>query len=324
MQKKINPNAVKIINLLLDGQYHNGTDIGASLDLSRNAVWKIIKKLTDAGVAIDTVKGKGYALKETLILLQKAKIKKLLSDRKVQLQLFERIDSTNAYLRDHTKANAGIIMCLAEQQIQGKGRFNREWYSPYGKNIYLSCHYPFQKDLSELAGLSLVTSLAILKAVQGFGIGHPLCVKWPNDVLFGENKLAGSLIEVQAETHGVCRCIIGIGLNVNMQHAEITSRGWTSLSRITGKYFDRNIVVAALINTLIAYFERFQSHGFADFAEEWMQSDCLANRTITIQNTSGHITGVMQGINERGHILMRIEGGAVHAFSTGDTSIVKK
>lgn len=324
MQKKINPNSIKVVNMLLDGHYHDGTTIGTKLGLSRNAVWKIIQKLLDYGIAIDSVKGKGYALIEPLILLQLDKIKKLLENDKVELKLFERVTSTNDYLKQEMKTNSGITFCLAEQQTEGKGRLNREWHSPFGKNIYLSCRYPFQKDLSELAGLSLITSLAIVKALQSFGMGDQLYVKWPNDVLYGQNKLAGNLIEVQAETHGICNSVIGIGLNVNMLEAQAISQGWTSMRNILGQYLDRNLIIATLINYLLDYLNTFNEHGFAYFAEDWMQADCLTNQAITISHVTGSVPGIMQGVNEQGHLLLRLANGQMRAFSTGDTSIVKK
>lgn len=118
--KKTSPNFVKLINILNDGLYHDGTTLGDKLNMTRSAVWKAIKKLQEYGICVDSVKGKGYALLEPLILLDKNKIKRSLGQVQVDVQCFESIDSTNNYLKNVPHAQQ-IKICLAEQQTMGKG-----------------------------------------------------------------------------------------------------------------------------------------------------------------------------------------------------------
>lgn len=324
MIKKQNNNLIKVVNILNTGGYHDGTTIGAKLHLTRSAVWKTIKKLESYGIAIDSIKGKGYALLEPLILLEQNKIKKNLPSEKIELMVFENIDSTSAYLKSfkHTKS---IKICLAEQQSKGKGRLNRDWHSPFGKNIYLSCYYPFTKDVSELSGLSLVTSLAIVNMLENGGINDNLYVKWPNDIIYAGKKLAGALVEIQAETHGMSNAVIGIGMNVNMlQGDHAISQSWTSVQKILDTYIDRNEFVIRLITTLLNYLERFNAQGFASFIHEWIRADSLMNQHVMVKNVNQKIEGIVMGINELGHLLLQTENGEIRAFSSGDTSIVKK
>jgi BirA family biotin operon repressor/biotin-[acetyl-CoA-carboxylase] ligase len=325
MIKKLNTHLVKVVNLLNEGGYHDGTTIGEKLHLTRSAVWKIIKKLQGYGIKIDSVKGKGYSLLEPLILLDFNKIKKNMPDAKVDMSIFENIDSTNEYLKSIKKSKS-IKICLAEQQTQGKGRLNRDWHSPFGKNIYLSCHFPFQKDVSELSGLSLVTSLAVVNILKSYGIDEHLYVKWPNDILYAYKKLSGGLIEIQAETHGMSHTVIGIGLNVNMMDDDKQPilQAWTSMKKILHTYIDRNILCAQLITQLLHYLQQFNAQGLASFIHEWMRTDCLMNQLITVKNLNQKIEGTVIGINELGHLLLRLEDGEIRAFSSGDTSIVKK
>lgn len=323
MIKKQNNNLNKIVTILSDGNYHDGNTIGDRLQMTRSAVWKAIKKLESYGVPIDSVKRKGYALKNPLILLDRNKIKTQVT-QKIDLSLFESIASTNDYLRTLVKPK-GIKVCIAEQQTNGKGRLGRNWYSPFGKNIYLSCLFPFQKDLSELAGLSLVVSLAITAALKSFGVSETLCVKWPNDVLYDGKKIAGNLIEIQAETHGVSTVIIGIGVNVNMLEDEKQIREpWISLQKILHDYIDRNLVCARLINELLAHLHEFSVNGFSVFAKHWAQTDCLTNRQITLHNLQKKIEGKSLGVNHQGNLLLQLSNGDIATFSSGDTSVLKK
>lgn len=324
MIKKMNVSLVKVVNILNDGQYHDGTKMGARLEMTRSAVWKIIKKLQNYDIKIDSIKGKGYALLEPLILLDAKKIKKALEKEKFNLTIFESIDSTNDFLKNQKNTN-DIHFCIAEQQTQGKGRLHREWHSPFGKNIYLSCLYPFQKDISELGGLSLIVGLAVVKTVQHFGFMNAK-MKWPNDIIYDNNKLAGVLVEIQAETHGTTQAIIGIGLNVNMTTAKSKDihQVWTSLKKISGNDINRNEVCIMLIKNLLHYLNQFNQSGFRLFMDEWKSADSLFNQEITVKNVNDKIQGKVLGINDQGHLLVELPNGIVRGFSSGDTSILKK
>lgn len=323
MTKKLNTNLIKIVSILNDGQYHDGTTIGEKLHMTRSAIWKTIKKLESYAIKIDSVKGKGYALLEPLILLDQHKIKKQLTQEKVVINVFEYLDSTNEYLKS-VNTEKGIQICLAEQQTHGKGRLNREWYSPFAKNIYLSCLYPFQKDISELAGLSLVTTLAVIETLRGYGISDDLYAKWPNDIVYANKKLSGNLIEIQAESHGASVAIIGIGINVNMlSDEEHVSQKWTAMQKILGEYINRNDLCARLIDNLLLYIAKFIAQGFGPFVDEWMKTDCLMSQTIAVKQGNDTIKGRVTGINEQGHLLLHLANGSMRAFSSGDTSIVK-
>lgn len=325
MLKTASSSFIKLVSILNDGQYHDGTSLGEKLNMTRSAVWKAIKKLISYDIKLDSIKGKGYALLEPLILLDANKIKRLLSNDKVTLNLFESIGSTNDFLKTlQHKPSKTTQICLAEQQTEGRGRLNRDWYSPFGKNIYISCLFPFQKDISALAGLSLVTSLAMWKTLNGFGITNNLYVKWPNDILHAGKKISGNLIEIQAETHGVCSAVIGMGINVNMLlDDQNISQTWTSMRKILGTYVDRNEVCARLIDNLVESLVTFENKGFATFADEWMAIDYLANQTVTLKCINEKVQGKMVGINEHGQLLLRLADGKIQAFSAGDTSIAK-
>lgn len=319
--KKSHPNLANIVRMLSDGDYHDGTSMGAALQMSRSAVWKTIKKLQQVGVCIDSVKGKGYALKEPLRLLEQKYIQTQLGNEDIDILLFESIDSTNAYFRAK-KQHKKITFCLAELQTQGKGRMHRIWHSPFGKNIYLSCFYPFQKDISELAGLSLVMSLAIAKTLNSYCNKNNFSTKWPNDVVCDNQKISGSLIEIQAESHGLCHAIIGIGINVNMLNDDHQiTQPWTSLQKITGQYVDRNELCVQLIRHVIDYLRKFVLFGFLSFKDEWLKTDCLMGKSITLHHIHKKMEGIVKGINEQGHLLMQLSDGHIQAFSSGDVSL---
>lgn len=326
-----NPSTLlKIAALLSDQTYHDGNSMGQQLHISRAAVWKAVKKLIQYGVAIKSVKGKGYILEEPFLLLDVAQIKQQLPPAYAALpiQLFEHLHSTNDYLQQTIDPAESVTICLTELQTQGKGRMNRLWHSPFGKNVYLSLSHRFAKDISELSGLSLIVGLAVTQTIDRLtpSMTDPITVKWPNDVQIGSAKIAGILIDLQAEAHGHCRAIIGIGLNVNMRNTDALSldQPWTSLTEVTQQYYDRNTVCAVLIEQLLTYLARFCEHGLNHFIEEWQQRDRLFKQTVRLCCGETTYTGTGAGINSQGHFLLRMPDQTLRAFSSGDTTLLKK
>ncbi len=326
MAKTLNPSLHKLITLLSDGAFHDGTALGLKLGISRTAVWKMIKKLEAYDVPLQSQKKIGYALREPLSLLDKTKLKRLLPHKAIKLEIFESLPSTNDYLLAN-KTSQKIQVCLAEQQTKGRGRFHRAWHSPFAQNLYFSVRYAFNTDISELGGVSLVASLAIAHTLNELKIlPDTILLKWPNDIIYDHKKLAGNLVEVQAETHDLCQVILGIGINVNMSKAPAQHilQAWTSLRNITGQHFDRTTLAASLLNNLIIYLARFAESGLTTFVSEWQKYDALRDKKITLLVGEQSIKGVGCGINAQGHLLLkRDDTGKIQAFSAGETTIAK-
>lgn len=324
MNKSSNLKLAQLLTILNDGEFHDGTALGEKLQVTRSAVWKMIRKLERYGVSLQSIKGKGYAMTHPLILLDKEKIMQGLTNQQVEISVFESIDSTNAYLKTR-RADKGVQVCIAEHQTVGRGRFQRAWVSPFAQNVTLSCLYTFHKDLSELAGLSLVVSLAVFSTLQFFQVAD-LQVKWPNDLISDAKKIAGNLIEVQAESNGLCQVVIGIGINVNMLPETVhdnIGQPWTSMRAVRDEYFDRNNVCTVLINHLLAYLQKFANEGFDSFVHEWDKAAGMQHKRIAIKTQTATVVGEVMGINAQGHLILKMDNGAVQTFSSGDTTIVK-
>ncbi len=258
-------------------------------------------------------------------MLDKQKIVSTLEIKSIPLELLEQVDSTNDYLKIASHPNK-LAICISEMQTKGKGCFHRQWHSPFGQNIYLSLKYSFNKDISELAGLSLVCGLAVCRTIETIcHLSLPIFIKWPNDIICDNKKLAGILIEIQAETHGFCSVIIGIGLNVNMQNDtdQKINHDWTSLINLTEAYHDRNELCTALINYLMHYLEAFEKHGFSFFQNPWQKKDYLFNKSLNLRSSQKEFQGIGAGINEQGNLILKLTDGFQKAFSSGDATLMK-
>lgn len=275
-------------------------------------------------IPITADKSKGYRLERPFLLLDPQKIKNAVQAEPVRIDLFEQINSTNEYLKrvNHPQQ---LNICLAEMQTQGKGRFQRAWHSPFGQNIYLSLKYPFHKDVSELAGLSLVCGLAVCNAIEeNCPLTKPIFVKWPNDIICEDKKLAGILIEIEAETHGFCSAIIGIGLNVNMEkEQDKINQPWISIKNLTATDQDRNQLCAALINQLVNCIDCFEKKVLTNFWSSWKTKDYLLNKQIQLKSGRQELQGKSLGINPQGYLTVQLSDGSERIFSSGDTTLLK-
>ena len=323
--KNTNEKLVEICNILNDLNFHDGTSIGAKLNISRTAVWKWVSKLQSYGIEITKVKGKGYLLKEPLILLDSKKIETLLKSEHFIIDTVESIDSTNNYLNNHNKSAIPHI-CIAEHQTRGRGRFSREWYSPFGKNIYFSMQYSIKQDISQLGGLSLAVGTIVCKAIEkACKLPNRLMLKWPNDITYNGKKLAGVLIEIRAEVNGNCSVIIGIGINVNMPITnKVTfNQEWASIMQITGSPQDRNNICAILIDKLTLGIEQYLITGFKSYMPEWKKRDSLFGKMTQIQDGNEIFKGIATGVDLQGHLLINLETNIKKAFAAGEATLFK-
>lgn len=326
--KRIPPKLKSLINLLNDSLYHPGSWLGQQLGISRSAVWKYIHQLQQWGITLNVHKSKGYQLPQPIFLLDAQHIETELTttSHPFQLEVLSHVNSTNDYLKSKigTATNA-IPFCLAEHQTAGRGRLGRTWISPFGTNLYLSCLWSFQQDLSELAGLSLVVGLAVIAALREQGLRDEIKIKWPNDILWQHKKLAGVLTEISAETYGYAQAIIGVGLNINMPVIPTPgiNQDWTTVHAITGTIQDRNKLAALVIKQLLQMIPHFAQSGLKPFLATWRQHDALFDKVITLEHGNNQISGIGAGINTNGHLLLRHVDGTICSYSSGNTTIQK-
>lgn len=300
--------------------------IAATFSITRNVAWKMIKQLEDNNIGTETQNSTGYRLKKPLFLLERKKIlaalpKKLQSD--IELEIYSQLSSTNTYFlengdRDYSKP----VFCVAELQTAGKGRMGRQWHSPFAENIYCSFRYDVPCNVSKLSGLSLVIGLAVIDALQQYDSSLALSLKWPNDILAEGKKLGGILIELQAEAHGGCSVIVGLGLNCNMldDHAAI-ERDWHSLQQLLCKPVNRNDVLALLIPSLLTFFQQFIASGFAHFKTQWKQFDYLAGKHVTMTHRNKKVKGVVLGVDQFGQLRLQKPDKTVISCAAGEATL---
>jgi BirA family biotin operon repressor/biotin-[acetyl-CoA-carboxylase] ligase len=318
-----------MLTTLADGELHSGQEIANKLGVSRTAVWKHLQKLEAAGIALETVKGKGYRIAGGLELLDADKIQQLLPAHSrallTRLDVLASATSTNDQVMSQARQSGSGHVCLAEQQTAGRGRRGRQWISPFGKNIYLSAGWEYEGGAAVLEGLSLAVGVAIVKAFSAAGISG-VQLKWPNDVLWQGKKLAGVLLEMSGDASGRCYVVVGIGINVEMseQDAKDISQTWVDLRSIAREDLKnnpgRNLLVALLIEQLFLVLEDYAARRFVAYKNDWQTLNAFSNQQVVLTTATETLSGKMSGVTDAGALILNCDGEE-KVFYGGEVSL---
>jgi BirA family biotin operon repressor/biotin-[acetyl-CoA-carboxylase] ligase len=317
----------EILKMLSDGAFHSGTDLGKRLGITRAAVCKNIRRLTQSGLDVHRVTGRGYKLDAPLTLLNRSRILKHLgtaaADFRDRLHVLDETDSTNRHLAElisHAKTMNGMV-CLAEAQSGGRGRRGRAWVATPYHNLMFSMAWQFPGGPGLVSGLSLAAGLAVLQALEEYGVDGA-GLKWPNDVLWDGRKLAGLLADVQGESAGPTQVILGVGVNayIGREDAERIDQPWVDLRNILGETADRNRLAAFLIRHLRRMFQLFTEQGLAPFREEWVARHLFHGRRVRLIQGDREFLGTVEGIDENGGLIVRHANGK-QVFHSGEISM---
>jgi len=321
----------KLLAMLANGERYSGEQLAKQLRVTRSAVWKLIRNLRDLGIDVEAVAHQGYQLPRPVQLYDEQAIKAAISEATRtaldRVDVLLTVDSTNRFLIDTAGAAPNhASVCVAEVQTAGRGRRGRSWFAPFGSGVCLSVEWQFEESPPNFSALSLVVGIAIIRTLQRLGCGQAQ-LKWPNDIVCKNRKLAGILIDMRGEASGPARVIIGIGLNLHMppeariKLAEQQAVLITDLHDVSeGRPPERNILVGAIVEELIAALRRFGRAGFADFEAEWQNYDALRNAPVRVLSASDTILGIARGVAQDGALLVDVDG-QLQRFMSGDVSL---
>lgn len=303
---KDNTVPLTLIGILADGEFHSGEQLGEQLGMSRAAINKHIQTLKEWGIDVFTVTGKGYSLPAAMQLLNEQAINARLDNGR--LAVIPVIDSTNQYLLDRMDTLQSGDACVAEYQQAGRGRRGRQWFSPFGSNLYLSMYWRLEQGPAAAMGLSLVIGIVLAEALQEQG-APDIRVKWPNDIFLDDRKLAGILVELTGKTGDAAQIVIGAGINLAMRApaADVINQGWINLQE-AGVSVDRNALSALIVNKMRTALVEFEQEGLAPFIERWARLDNFINRPVKLLIGDREIFGIARGIDQQGGLILEQDG----------------
>ena len=310
-----NQNPLKLINILADGQFHSGEELANQFGITRAGINKYIKVLRDWGITLSSVQGKGYCLSSPIDLLDKTKIDNYYGTDS-HVEVLPIIDSTNQYLLNNIDRLTTGDSCVAEFQSKARGRRGRQWFAPFGSNLYFSMYWRLDQGIAAAMGLSLVVGIVMADKLREIS-NQDIKVKWPNDLYLDDQKLAGILVELAGKTGDCAHVVIGVGVNLMMTNPDpnIVNQKWANLGKV-----DRNLLVAKVAKNLKTKLRDFEQHGLTPFLNDWQRLDNFVNRPVKLLIGDNVIRGVAKGINEQGALLLE-QNGETKAFIGGEISL---
>lgn len=315
---KDNKIPLTLISILANGEFHSGEQLGEQLGMSRAAINKHIQTLRDWGVDVFTVPGKGYSLPDPIQLLNEELIKSQIDTGSVAV--LPVIDSTNQYLLERLETLQSGDACIAEYQQAGRGRRGRQWFSPFGANLYLSMFWRLEQGPAAAVGLSLVIGIVMAEVLQELGAEN-VRVKWPNDLYLNDRKLAGILVELTGKTGDAAQIVIGAGINLAMRNVttDVINQSWINLQE-AGINIDRNALAIRIIKELRKALQLFEDEGLVPFLQRWQLLDNFINRQVKLIIGDREIHGISRGINEQGGLLLE-QDGVIKPWVGGEISL---
>jgi BirA family transcriptional regulator, biotin operon repressor / biotin---[acetyl-CoA-carboxylase] ligase len=304
--------------------YISGEDISDVLKVSRTAVWKHIEKLREMGYEFDAVPHLGYCLKKSPDKLYAFEICPRLKTRIIgkNILYYNELDSTNttAYELAHKVKGEGVIV-LAEKQNKGKGRLSRHWSSPKSGGIYMSIILrpditPFHAPIITLmAAVSLAQAIRETSPVQAL-------IKWPNDIIVKDKKIAGILTEMEAESDRIKFIILGIGINVNTKLSELPKTA-SSLAQMSGGPISRQALLIALIENLEHNYNNIKKHGFSEMRLQWKNLSATLGKRVRANCMHKIIEGTAIDIDTDGALKIRTDNGFHEKVFSGDLAMLR-
>lgn len=227
---------------------------------------------------------------------------------RVNIDIFEKIDSTNDEAKRITNNNEFNII-IAEEQSKGRGRKGNNWFSPNSGNIYMTLFT--ENQLSEDPA-SLITGVVCRNSIRNINERINISLKWPNDILYKNKKVGGILVEKEHYEKKI-KTIIGIGINLSLKNKESS---WGDLSEFNLQE-QRNELVAEIINNLVRAYDKKNNN----WKKEWLNGCMHINKEIQIyDNKNIKKDAIFRDIDDLGNAIIETDNG-LEVFRSGHIKI---
>jgi BirA family transcriptional regulator, biotin operon repressor / biotin---[acetyl-CoA-carboxylase] ligase len=254
----------------------------------------------------------------------------------------EKIDSTNNYALKNIKNLKDRDIVVSDIQSSGKGRYGRSWASNVFGNVYMSIvlkpdpepvipNSEGVRDLSScskekfleqrlgLKNINQYTSVILCRVFEKYFKLSP-SIKWPNDILFDEKKIAGILVESNIEHGKITGLVIGLGVNLAMSEYDIAriDKPATSLNILLKRQIDRNDFINKFLKEFFYDYESFLNLGFKYIKDEYIKRNNFLGKEILIQILDDKYKCFAEKINDDGTLVIRTQNNETKIITTGE------
>lgn len=292
-----------IIKILIENQNKliTGSYIAKELNITRSYVNKVILSLIDEGYDIENISRSGYIYKSNMKILDKEYIQNSI---KKEVIIFEKIDSTNNYLKKIAKEKStNNVLVIANSQTNGRGRLGRSFISDKNSGIYMSLLVRPNISINDAKKITCLTAVSINNAINELTNLNSK-IKWVNDIYINNKKVCGILTEAQTsiEEGTIDYIIIGIGINVYKREFDESIKNIATSIEDEGSIISRNDLIIKIVNNIDNYI-----NNFADeiYMKEYQNSSCIINKEVELNIRGNIFKANVLRINDEGELVVR-------------------
>lgn len=305
----------------------SGQEMAQRLGVSRNSVWKAVKKLREDGYEIGAGTNRGYTLASESSVFSAEAVRGRLTGPAASavVEVRESVTSTNTVLKELAEQGSPeSTVLIAEQQTAGKGRLGRSFASPRGTGLYMSILLRPRFSAEESLSITTAAAVAVAGAVKAV-TGRSAQIKWVNDVYLDGYKICGILTEasIDFETRGLRYAVLGIGVNIREPEGGFPGE----LGNVAGALYQkeppagtRAALAAEILNRFFGFYENLAER---PFLEEYKRLSLLTGMEIDFSKGDREYSGRVLGIDDETRLLVRLKGGETEAFSAGEVKVDK-
>lgn len=305
------------------GKSISGQELAEKIGVSRTAVWKAINSLKEDGFSIEGVSNKGYSLASSSDLLSSEGIRLNLKEeyKKIPITVYKTINSTNTEAKLMIMNNAvhGTVI-ISEEQLSGRGRMGRDFYSPSESGIYMSIILKPNLNTNDSVLITTAAAVAVSLAIEKI-TGIVTKIKWVNDIYLNDKKVCGILTEAvtDMESGTINSVVVGIGLNVKTEAfpMDIENRAGSILKTEENKSI-RNQLSAEIINNILSILNDISNRKFIEIYKE--RSMIIGERVKYCKNNQW-FEGYAQDIDSNGGLIVFHDDGHKEILNSGEITL---
>ena len=318
-----------ILKQLADGKFHSGEALATHFGVTRATIWNAVQHAQSLGIEIFSVRGRGYKLPQPIDFLDEKQVLQAIGEQRAwfKLEILDEVPSTNTYLMQQASKGAAHVTCVAAHvQSKGRGRRGRTWVSALGSSLTFSLLWRFNCSAAALSGLSLAVGVALIRALTSLGVTNAQ-LKWPNDVLIDNKKLAGILIDLNGDMDGPSAAVVGVGVNLRLPENVLNNIDQPAIDLATtsidadSSQIDQNKLLGVLLKNLADVLSDFEQNGFLGVRDEWLRYHAYQNKAVRMLLHDGrNVDGTVSGVADDGILLVETALG-LQRFSAGEISL---
>lgn len=240
----------------------------------------------------------------------------------VEIIHLPKVNSTNTWAKQHVDqfSKDKLTIIVADEQTAGRGRFQRNWLSPKGENIYATFYFALAKDSMHIHSLAQLMTYSVAQVLLQENL--PINIKWPNDLLIHEKKVSGILCELSFGKDQI-DCFLGVGINVNTDPKLLASieKPATSLQAESDQLWQRQDLLKKIQVQFVKDLTTFKNNGFTSFLPKFENLMAYIGQTVTCTVDSKQITGICHSLTNEGQLNICLPNKELVTLSAAEVSV---